>query len=58
MLLSDLFEMQPAIEIKGFMLDSRDKIKDSLFCCLSGITNDSHQYVGEAIHNGGDRGRP
>lgn len=52
MLLSDLFEMQPAIEIKGFMLDSRDKIKDSLFCCLSGITNDSHQYVGEAIHNG------
>lgn len=52
MLLSELFENQPAIEIDGFMLDSRDKIKNSLFGCLSGLTNDAHQYVNEAISNG------
>ena len=52
MLLSELFESCPEIEIKQLSIDSRLPMKDCIFFCLSGIRYDGHDYINEAIKNG------
>ena len=52
MLLSELFEGSPDIEIRQLSIDSRLPMKDCIFFCLSGIRYDGHDYVEEAIKNG------
>lgn len=52
MLLNDLFDNTPEIEIKQLSIDSRLPMKDCIFFCLSGIRYDGHDYVDEAIKNG------
>lgn len=52
MLLSELFEKSPDIEIKQLSIDSRLPMKDCIFFCLNGIKYNGHDYVLEAIKNG------
>ena len=52
MLLSELFEGSPDIEIKQLSIDSRLPMKDCIFFCLSGIRYDGHHFIDEAIKNG------
>lgn len=52
MLLNQLFEDAPSIEIQQLMIDSRQKCKDAIFFCLKGLENDGHHYIDMAIQNG------
>lgn len=52
MLLNELFENTPELEIKQLSIDSRLPMKDCIFFCLSGIRYDGHDYIDEAIKNG------
>ena len=52
MLLSELFNGAPAIEIDQLSVDSRLPMKNAIFFCLNGIKYDGHDYIEEAISNG------
>lgn len=52
MLLSEMFDNVPAIDIKQLSIDSRVPMKDCIFFCLSGIKDNGHDYIEEAIKNG------
>ncbi len=52
MILSRMFKGAPDIEINNIMIDSRQKLKNSIFFCVKGMTNDGHQFVEKAIKNG------
>lgn len=52
MLLNEIFENCKKIEIENLMLDSRKSCKNGLFFCLKGLTNNSHNFVWQAIKNG------
>ena len=52
MLLSEIFQGAPDIEIKGLATDSRKVKEDSIFFCVKGFKNDGHKFVNEAIANG------
>ena len=52
MLLSKLFEKAPEIEIKDLMVNSQDKVPNSIFFCVKGMLHDGHQFIKQAIKNG------
>lgn len=52
MLLSELFEGQPDIEIKGLCIDSRKAQPGDLFFCLVGLNEDGHRFAGTACEKG------
>ena len=52
MLLSNIFNDAPDIEIKNLMSDSRKKSRDGLFFCLKGMVFDGHRFVNQAIEQG------
>lgn len=52
MLLNELFEGSPNIEIKQLSIDSRVPMKDCIFFCITGIRYNGHDYIDEAIKNG------
>ncbi len=52
MLLSKLIKEAPDIEIESLSIDSRTARKNSVFFCLSGVMEDGHKYIGNAIENG------
>ena len=52
MLLNELFENAPKIEIENIMTDSRKKRKNSIFFCIKGMVFDGHKFYRQAIENG------
>lgn len=52
MLLTDLFENVPEIEVKGLMADSRKKRPESIFFCIRGMMFDGHKFIDQAIEHG------
>lgn len=52
MLLSQLVENAPDIQIAGLMVDSRRKMPNSIFFCIKGMANDGHRFIDQAIANG------
>lgn len=52
MLLSDIFNQAPDLEVKNLMSDSRKKTQMGLFFCLKGMVFDGHRFVNQAIDNG------
>jgi len=52
MLLSELFEGQPDIEIKGLCIDSRKAQPGDLFFCLTGLSADGHRFAQTACEKG------
>lgn len=52
MLLTELFDHVPEIEIESLMADSRLKRPNSIFFCEKGMQFDGHRFVDQAIVNG------
>ena len=52
MLLNELFEKAPKIEIDNIMVDSREVVNNSIFFCIKGMLNDGHDFYRQAIENG------
>lgn len=52
MIISNIFENAPDIEIKDIMTDSRVKMEDAIFFCIIGLVNDGHNFIAQAIENG------
>ena len=52
MLLNEIFEKAPAIEVKHLAVDSRMPNDDGIFFCVKGFKNDGHRHVQQAIKNG------
>ena len=52
MLLSEIFQAAPDVEIKGLCLDSRNVKKGDVFFCIEGQEADGHDFVDSAIKNG------
>lgn len=52
MKLSLLFKNTPDIEIEHIMVDSRQRLKNSIFFCCKGLINDGHKFINQAIKNG------
>lgn len=52
MLLNELFENAPEIEIENITSDSRSKKKNSIFFCIKGMVFDGHKYYKQSIANG------
>ena len=52
MLLNELFENAPEIEIENITSDSRTKKKNSIFFCIKGMVFDGHKFYKQAIANG------
>ncbi|MDO4197629.1 MAG: Mur ligase family protein [Erysipelotrichaceae bacterium] len=52
MLLSTLFKGAPDIEIEQISADSRIPMKNAVFFCMSGIKDNGHRFVKEAVKNG------
>lgn len=52
MLLSNLFDNAPEIDIDSLCNDSRLASKGCMFFCLEGIVTDGHKYIEEAIKKG------
>ena len=52
MLLSEMVEGAPQIQIASLMVDSRKKMPNALFFCIKGMANDGHKYIDQAIQNG------
>ncbi|MDO4500161.1 MAG: Mur ligase family protein [Erysipelotrichaceae bacterium] len=52
MFLNQLFDNAPEIEINQLSIDSRMPMKNCIFFCLSGIKDDGHNFIKEAISNG------
>lgn len=52
MILSNLFEQAPAIEINQLSTDSRLPMHQAMFFCLEGFNFDAHNFIPQAIENG------
>lgn len=52
MLLSELFDHAPEIQINQLSIDSRCKMDHGIFFCLEGIKHDGHMFIDDAINNG------
>ena len=52
MLLSEMFEGAPEIEIQGLCIDSRKAKAGDLFFCLKGLEADGHQFAEKACKAG------
>lgn len=52
MLLSEIFNNAPKIEIAALNTDSRKKIENSMFFCLDGFITNGHRFIEQAIENG------
>lgn len=52
MLLSNLFDQAPAIEINQLATDSRLVMDRAMFFCLEGFNFDGHNFINQAIENG------
>ena len=52
MLLNEIFEKAPAIEVSNLAVDSRMPMTNGMFFCIKGLKNDGHLYVDQAIKNG------
>lgn len=52
MLLSEMFEGAPEIEIQGLCIDSRKAKAKDLFFCLKGLEADGHQFAEKACKAG------
>ena len=52
MLLSEMVEGAPQLQIASLMVDSRKKLPNSLFFCIKGMATDGHKYIDQAINNG------
>ena len=52
MLLSELFNSQPVIEITGLAMDSRKVEPGNIFFCLKGTETDGHRFAGMAAEKG------
>ncbi len=52
MILSKMFKNAPDLEIENLMIDSRAKLKNSIFFCIKGYVNDGHKFISKAIKNG------
>lgn len=52
MLLSNIFNQAPDLEITSLSMDSRDVTKGAMYFCLEGMINDGHNFIDQAIKNG------
>lgn len=52
MLLSEIFEQAPSINITSLCSDSRQAKKGCMYFCLEGMVNDGHDFIDQAIQNG------
>lgn len=52
MLLSQIFDNAPEIEITGLSIDSRQVKQGNMYFCMEGIVHDGHEFVDTAIQNG------
>lgn len=52
MLLSQIFDSAPEIEITGLSIDSRQVTSGNMYFCMEGIVFDGHDFVDKAIENG------
>lgn len=52
MLLSELFDGAPEIEIEQLVSDSRIPSRKGVFFCTNGLVHDGHQFIDQAIDNG------
>lgn len=50
--IKNIFKNAPDLEIKSIMTDSRKKMNDAIFFCVSGLVHDGHDFINQAISNG------
>lgn len=52
MILSQIFEGAPEIEINGLCIDSRKIKPNDMYFCMDGIVHDGHEFVEEVVKKG------
>lgn len=52
MILANIFENAPEIEIKGLSIDSRTTKSKDMYFCMNGLMHDGHSYIKQAITSG------
>lgn len=50
--IKQFYNLDKDIFVENIMVDSRNKLENSIFFCLLGLTVDSHNFVDSAINNG------
>ena len=50
--LSELYEINSDIPIKGIKINSKEVQPGDLFVCTMGVSADRHDFIDEAIQNG------
>ena len=57
MLLSNIFDHAPEIEITGLSIDSRTVQPGNMYFCMEGFVHDGHEFIDAAIKKGAVRKR-
>ena len=52
MLLSQMFDNAPAIEITGLCIDSRKAKPGDMYFCMGGMIHDGHEFINDVIKKG------